>query len=108
MSSDISFELGILSVYVFILAGFLVGGWMFFFTPRLWSIKALQVWAESALWWLEKIVGTRMEVRGREHIPAGACIVAGNRERRTDDLKTGPPSDLHVSSQFQSEFFRPE
>jgi hypothetical protein len=33
---------------------------------------------------------------------------AGNRERRTDDLKTGPPSDLHVSSQFQSEFFRPE
>lgn len=66
------------------LAIFLVGGWMFFFTPRLWSIKALQVWAESALWWLEKIVGTRMEVRGREHIPAGACIVAGKHQSAWD------------------------
>lgn len=72
------------------LAIFLVGGWMFFFTPRLWSIKALQVWAESAQWWLEKIVGTRMEVRGREHIPAGACIVAGKHQSAWDTFALLP------------------
>jgi hypothetical protein len=31
----------------------------------------------------------------------------GNRERRPDDLKTRPRSDLHISSQFRSEFSRP-
>jgi hypothetical protein len=37
-----------------------------------------------------------------------AAQKAGNRERRPDDLKTRPRSDLHVSSQLRSEFSRPE
>ena len=69
---------------------FLVGGFMFFFTPRLWSIKALQVWAESSLWWLERIVGTKMEVRGLEHLPAGACIVAGKHQSAFDTFAILP------------------
>ena len=50
---------------------FLVLGSPFFFTPRIWSIRALQVWARSSLWLLRVVAGIGMEVRGREHIPQG-------------------------------------
>ena len=59
---------------------FLVLGSGFYFTPRKWSIRALQVWARSSLFWLRVIAGIRMEVRGREHIPQGACLVAGKHQ----------------------------
>jgi 1-acyl-sn-glycerol-3-phosphate acyltransferase len=78
------------TVFYVNLALFLVGGFMFFFTPRRWSIKALQLWAETSLWWLERIVGTRMEVRGLEHLPAGACIVAGKHQSAFDTFALLP------------------
>jgi len=59
---------------------FLVLGAGFYFTPRKWSIRALQVWAKSSLFWLRVIAGIRMEVRGAEHIPQGACLVAGKHQ----------------------------
>jgi len=62
------------------LALFLVLGSEFFLTPRRWSIRALQAWAQTSLWLLRLIVGTRMEVRGREHIPRGAALVAGKHQ----------------------------
>lgn len=62
------------------LALFLVLGSWFFFTPRRWSIRALQLWAKSSLFWLRIISGVRMEVRGKENIPLGPCIVAGKHQ----------------------------
>lgn len=62
------------------LALFLVLGSGFYFTPRKWSIRALQVWALSSLFWLRVIVGIRMEVRGQENIPEGPCLVAGKHQ----------------------------
>lgn len=62
------------------LALFLLLGSGFYFTPRKWSIRALQVWARSSLFWLRVIAGIRMEVRGREHIPPGACLIAGKHQ----------------------------
>lgn len=62
------------------LALFLVLGSGFYFTPRKWSIRALQVWARSSLFWLRVIAGIRMEVRGAENIPQGACLVAGKHQ----------------------------
>jgi len=59
---------------------FLVGGFWFFFTPRIWSIRALQCWARSSLWWLKVIAGTRYEVRGRDNIPAGPALLAGKHQ----------------------------
>lgn len=59
---------------------FLVLGFWFFFTPRKWSIRALQTWARSSSWLLCRICGTKMEVRGAEHIPQGAVIVAGKHQ----------------------------
>jgi 1-acyl-sn-glycerol-3-phosphate acyltransferase len=62
------------------LALFLVLGSWFFFTPRKWSIRALQTWARSSIFLLRIITGTRMEVRGAEHIPSGPCLVAGKHQ----------------------------
>ncbi len=59
---------------------FLVLGSGFYFTPRKWSIRALQVWARSSLFWLRVIAGIRMEVRGKENIPQGPCLVAGKHQ----------------------------
>ena len=59
---------------------FLVLGSGFFFTPRKWSIRALQVWARSSLFWLKVIAGTGIEVRGLANIPQGACLVAGKHQ----------------------------
>ena len=59
---------------------FLVLGSGFYFTPRIWSIRALQAWARTSLFWLRVIAGVRYEVRGRDHIPSGACLVAGKHQ----------------------------
>jgi 1-acyl-sn-glycerol-3-phosphate acyltransferase len=59
---------------------FLVLGSGFFFTPRKWSIRALQTWARSSLFWLRLIAGIRMEVRGAGNIPAGPCLLAGKHQ----------------------------
>ncbi len=59
---------------------FLVLGFWFFFTPRKWSIRALQTWAQSSSWLLRVICGIKMEVRGAHHIPAGPVIVAGKHQ----------------------------
>jgi 1-acyl-sn-glycerol-3-phosphate acyltransferase len=59
---------------------FLLLGSGFYFTPRKWSIAALKTWARSSLWLLRVIAGVRMEVRGREHIPQGAALIAGKHQ----------------------------
>ena len=55
-------------------------GFGFLVTPRSWSIAALKVWSRVSLWWLKVIAGTRLEVRGLEHLPAGAALVAGKHQ----------------------------
>ena len=62
------------------LVAFLVFGAGFYVTPRKWSIRALQTWARASLWWLRLIAGIDFEVRGREHIPTGAALVAGKHQ----------------------------
>ena len=62
------------------LALFLVLGAEFFLAPRKWAVRALQAWASTSLWLLRVLVGTKIEVRGLEHIPQGACLVAGKHQ----------------------------
>jgi 1-acyl-sn-glycerol-3-phosphate acyltransferase len=59
---------------------FLVLGAEFFILPRKWAIRALQAWASTSIWWLRVVCGVRMEVRGREHIPEGAALIAGKHQ----------------------------
>lgn len=44
--------------------------------PRQASLSLGRAWGRSSLWWLEKIVGLKVEFRGLENIPDGAIIVA--------------------------------
>lgn len=77
----IAFRSALFNVVFYVnLALFLLLGSGFYLTPRKWSIRALQLWARSSLFWLRLICGIRMEVRGQEHIPAGPCLVAGKHQ----------------------------
>lgn len=59
---------------------FLVVGSPLFFAPRSWAIAGLKLWARVSVWLLKVICGTKMEVRGLEHIPAGAALIAGKHQ----------------------------
>jgi 1-acyl-sn-glycerol-3-phosphate acyltransferase len=65
--------------YVNLIAFMLVGAPLAL-GPRIWAIRALQLWATTSLWWLKVIAGARYEVRGREHIPDGPALVAGKHQ----------------------------
>jgi 1-acyl-sn-glycerol-3-phosphate acyltransferase len=51
-----------------------------FVLPRRYSMAALKLWARSSLWLLKIICGTDYEVRGLQHIPEGAVLIAGKHQ----------------------------
>lgn len=67
-------------VFYINLAMFLVLGSWLFLSPRIWAIRGLQAWAASSIWLLRVLCGIRMEVRGRDHIPTGPCLIAGKHQ----------------------------
>jgi 1-acyl-sn-glycerol-3-phosphate acyltransferase len=48
--------------------------------PRSWAMWALALHARTELWLLKTIVGTELEVRGKEKLPKGACLVASKHQ----------------------------
>lgn len=72
---------------------FMVVGFVFYFTPRIWSIRALQTWARSSLWWLKVIVGTKVEVRGHDKIPHGPVLLVGKHQSLWDTFAILPLVD---------------
>ncbi len=44
--------------------------------PRRWAMWAMRSWAKSADFWYQLITGVQIEIRGRENIIHGPCIVA--------------------------------
>jgi len=59
---------------------FVVVGSPLLFAPRRWAMAALAVHARFELWLLRVIVGTKLEVRGTEKLPNGACLVASKHQ----------------------------
>ena len=39
-----------------------------------------RLWARNSLWLLDKICGAKVEFRGLEHLPKGACIIAAKHQ----------------------------
>ncbi len=68
-----------IAFYVNLTLFLVLGSWLFV-CPRIWAIRGLQVWARASIWLLRVICNIRMEVRGREHIPPGPCLVAGKHQ----------------------------
>ncbi|MFT5511237.1 MAG: 1-acyl-sn-glycerol-3-phosphate acyltransferase [Hyphomicrobiaceae bacterium] len=54
--------------------------------PRRWAVAGLRAHAHTTLWLMRWIVGTEMEVRGREHLPEGAYLVAAKHQSAWDTV----------------------
>jgi len=63
---------------------FLVLGSWLFFAPRSWAMEGLRLHALTSCWLLEKIVGTRLEVRGLDKVPKGACLIVSKHQSAWD------------------------
>lgn len=50
------------------------------FAPRSWAMAALANHARFELFLLRHIVGLKLEVRGKEKLPKGACLVAAKHQ----------------------------
>jgi 1-acyl-sn-glycerol-3-phosphate acyltransferase len=67
--------------YLNLIVRLVFGAWYLLpFIPRIWAIRALQRWASSSLWLLKVICNIDMEVRGSNHIPKGAALIAGKHQ----------------------------
>lgn len=69
---------------------FLVLGSPLLVAPRRWAMMGLKAHALVSLWLLERICGTRMEVRGRERLPAGPCLVVAKHQSAWDTFALIP------------------
>jgi 1-acyl-sn-glycerol-3-phosphate acyltransferase len=69
---------------------FLVLGSWLLFGPRRWAMLGLKWHAIASCWLLEKIVGTRIEVRGRDKLPEGACLVVSKHQSAWDTFALIP------------------
>ena len=54
--------------------------------PARYAMVPIRLWAQSQFWALRVLVGARVEVRGRERLPAGACLLAAKHQSMLDTL----------------------
>ena len=65
-------------------AMFLVVGSPLLLGPRRWAMMGLKAHAQASLWWLRVIVGTKLEVRGRQHMPDPPVLIAAKHQSAWD------------------------
>ena len=71
-------------------AVFVIGGSFLLFGPRRYAMAGLKAHALVSLWLLSTIVGTRMEVRGREKLPKPPYLVASKHQSAWDTFALIP------------------
>ena len=54
--------------------------------PRTWMIGAFRAWARSVIWAVDVFCGVKLEVRGREHMPTGAALLAPKHQCLFDTI----------------------
>lgn len=57
-----------------------------FVLPRSAGIPVLRLWARTSEWLLATVCGLRFEIRGREHLPNGATLVASKHQSAWETL----------------------
>ena len=71
-------------------AVFVIGGSFLLFGPRRYAMAGLKAHALVSLWLLRTIIGTRMEVRGREKLPKPPYLVASKHQSAWDTFALIP------------------
>ncbi len=54
--------------------------------PRIWTPRGQTIWARGVLWLLRTVVGIGYEIRGRENLPEGACVIAAKHQSAWDTI----------------------
>ncbi len=67
----------------------LLGSWLLL-APRSWAMAGLRAHARVSTWLLRVIAGTSMEVRGRDKLPAGPCLVVAKHQSAWDTFALMP------------------
>lgn len=67
----------------------LLGIWLLL-APRAWAMRGLALHGSTCVWLLHLICGTRLEVRGRENLPPGACLVVAKHQSAWDTFALIP------------------
>jgi 1-acyl-sn-glycerol-3-phosphate acyltransferase len=67
----------------------LLGIWLLI-GPRSWAMEGLRLHGLVCTWLLKVICGTRLEVRGRENIPHGGCLVVAKHQSAWDTFALIP------------------
>ena len=78
-----------LAFYVTTALFLLLGSWLLL-APRRWAMEGLRLHGLACLWLLKHIAGTRMEVRGHEHVPKGACLIVSKHQSAWDTFALVP------------------
>jgi 1-acyl-sn-glycerol-3-phosphate acyltransferase len=53
---------------------------VYFILPQGFAMSVVRTWARAGIWLLRVLAGTRLEIRGRENVPAGGTIVAAKHQ----------------------------
>jgi 1-acyl-sn-glycerol-3-phosphate acyltransferase len=69
--------------YINTAAFLLFGSWLLL-APRSWAMQGLRLHGLASMWLLKAICSVRCEVRGREKLPAGACLIAAKHQSAWD------------------------
>ncbi len=67
-------------VFYVVTAAYVIVGSFLLLGPRSWAMAGLRSHARTILFLLRHIVGMKMEVRGAEHLPVGAALVAAKHQ----------------------------
>jgi 1-acyl-sn-glycerol-3-phosphate acyltransferase len=54
--------------------------------PRMWIIRAGRVWIAGVMALLKYVAGIDSEIRGRDRLPAGPCLIAAKHQSAWDTL----------------------
>jgi 1-acyl-sn-glycerol-3-phosphate acyltransferase len=76
--------------FYMVTALFLLLGSPLLLGPRRWAMAGLRLHGQTCVWLLRIITGTRMEVRGREYMPDGACLIAAKHQSAWDTFALIP------------------
>jgi 1-acyl-sn-glycerol-3-phosphate acyltransferase len=72
------------AAFYFTLVAWMIACLPSFLVPRRLFMPVMRHWARASLWLLRVIVGTKVEFRGREHIPPGPLLVACKHQSTWD------------------------